>query len=167
MELNPPPIIDSCRVIEFSINDESVTFTDRINLFISTDEKGKWNRLGEMPYLAICKPYNAVCEYFLFLCNENWEPQGTIGRSSIEDAKTSAENGYSGISVKWKNAPYSEHEVEQYIREVYGVDPTTNWWETRCSFCDKLDHEVTNIFRAEKACICFECIENFYALTKE
>lgn len=64
----------------------------------------------------------------LFFCSEDWEPQGTIAVESVEAAKQRAEIGYAGISAKWVRASASNDEVDQYLREVYLVDPSTEWW---------------------------------------
>jgi hypothetical protein len=148
----PPPIIDSAKLLYFATNDSAVTFTGKITLYVGSE------LLGEVPLIAICKPYNEVCEVFIYFCNENWETLGCIGCASVEEAKQKVEVGYNGISKQWQEANFSQSQVNEYLSETYGVDPASKWWETRCSFCNKESAEVENMFSSENAIICNECI---------
>jgi hypothetical protein len=56
MNQNPPPIIDSAKLILFAVNDKDVEYTDRIDLHVGTVENGLI-RIGEMPNLAITKTF--------------------------------------------------------------------------------------------------------------
>ena len=85
----PPPVINSARTILSAVNDDSVTFTGRINLFVGNADN--LEKLGEMPLLAICENYCSPGEIFLFFCDNEWEPQGTVVLASVEEAKTKAE----------------------------------------------------------------------------
>ena len=135
-------------------------FTNRISLFIG-DENDMYP-LGEMPCLAICSNYNVPQDILLFFCNAEWEPQGVIAFTSIDEAKLRAERGYRGISKKWKESPYTDDEIADFLRDVYEVDPNSEWWKMICSFCGKDQSEVQQMLSTEKATICRQCVEDFY-----
>ena len=157
----PPPIIHSARLVAYADNDTEVRFTDRINLLVGSE--GSMERIGEVPHLAICTPYPNHEEFLLMFCDTEWEPKGVIAFSSIEEAKNKAERGYVGISRKWRASSYSDDEIMDFLRNEYEVDPSARWWEARCSFCGRTDHETGGMFASERASICNECIEDFYA----
>ena len=160
MAQNPPPVIDSAKLLAYASNDDEVEFTDRTNIFVGGEDG--LERLTEMANLAICSNYADPSEFFLFYCTPEWETKGVAALSSVEEAKLKAEIGYRGISKKWDASPYSEKEVYDYLRLEYEVDPNSKWWMMICSFCGKLDDEVEEMLKTEKATICRECIERFY-----
>ena len=123
----PPPLIDSAKLLFFAYNDIDVKFTDKIDLFVG--KIGDLTRLGEMPCIAICSNFVSPKNILLFFCNTDWSSEGAISFKTIDEAKNKAEKGYRGISAHWKKSPYSKGEIDDYIREVYGVDPETDWWE--------------------------------------
>lgn len=157
----PPPIIHSARTICYAFNDESVEFTDRINLYVGADAESM-ERVGEMPCLAICSNYCVPGDILLFFCNLEWEPKGTIPFESIEEAKSKAERGYKGITDKWINLEISDNELERYLAEEYGVDPNTEWWKTECFICGRESSEVETMIAGKKGYICEECIKTCY-----
>ncbi|MEX2498900.1 MAG: ClpX C4-type zinc finger protein [Wenzhouxiangellaceae bacterium] len=156
----PPPVIDSARTLWYALNDETVRFTDRISLFVG--DVGDLSKLDEMPHLAICENFCAPGEILLFFCNEDWQPQGTVALDSVKAAKQKAEVGYTGISAKWAQASSSDNEVDEYLRDVYDVDPSTEWWRLKCAFCGKDDSELDRLFGSPKAYICDGCIRSLY-----
>ncbi|MEJ2169215.1 MAG: ClpX C4-type zinc finger protein [Desulfobacterales bacterium] len=161
----PPPVIHSARTLFYAVNDDSVEFTGRINLFVGDNLE----KLGEMPLLAICENYCVPGDILLFFCNEDWEPQGTIGLDSVDAAKEKAEVGYKGINEKWVNAEASKEELNNYLRDVYEVDPDTEWWKVECAFCGKDDSEVNRMLGSanEKTYICDNCIRALYEIINE
>lgn len=161
----PPPVIHSAKLVAYAINDDDVEFTDKIGLYVGGVGE-ELVRLGEMPKIAICVPYHDPDEFLIFLSNEDWEPQGTLVGASLDDAKNHVEKGYKGISRKWKESPYSDSEVEEYLVDEYGVNPNTEWWVEACSFCGKKDDEVEHMIMRERASICGDCIEDFYGIIK-
>lgn len=154
----PPPVLDSARTLWYAVKDEDVIFIDRISLYIDGE------RLGEVPCLAICENYSKEKEIFLLFCDTEWNSKGVISFKTVEEAKAKAERGYQGISAKWIHAESSQEEVSSYLREVYEVDPTTEWWSLSCSFCGKEDVEV---IKGKKAQICHECIKLCYRIITE
>lgn len=140
MNTLPPPIIDSAKVIVFALNDSDVVYTDKIELHIGTEE-GEFQRLGEVQQLAISIPYNTPDKVLLMFCDASWQVLGVIAYTTIEEAKIKAERGYKGISDKWVASPYSEDQIEDFLRDEYEVDPKSEWWITICSFCGKRDSE--------------------------
>ncbi len=119
-------------------------------------------RLGEVPFLAICSNYAVPNDILLLFCNAEWESRGVIGFKSVEEAKITAERGYHGISQKWQESPYSNEDVENFLRDIYEVDPDAEWWKMTCSFCGKDDSEVGHMLAAERATICKDCAMEFY-----
>jgi hypothetical protein len=152
---SPPPILDSARTLWYAVKDEDVIFTDRIHLFVGEE------RLGEVSYLAICENYNEPNDILLLFCDSEWNCKGVIGCKSVEEAKIKAEKGYEGISSKWVHAEASKGELDNYLRKVYEVDPNTEWWSTRCSFCGQEDVKMVT---SEHAQICNECIKQFHQM---
>ena len=163
----PPPVIHSSKLIAFARNDENLVFTDKISLYVggSGDEL---ERLGEMQGVAICQPYNEHDQLLVFFCNDSWEPKGTIPCTSFDEAKKRIERGYIGICEKLEMSPYSQDEVDEFLRNEYEVDPNSNWWEMVCSFCNKHDHEEgISIISSNRASICKQCIIDLYHIVTE
>lgn len=146
----PPPVIDSAKVLMYAKNDNEVLYTDSINLFIGGSEELEWKRLGEVENLAICVPYNQSHEILLLFCNNNWETQGALPFTSIDEAKIKAERGYKGISNNWVISPYSEEEIKDFLRDDYEVDPNSEWWKSICSFCNKDDSKDSYFVKAHE-----------------
>jgi len=166
MNTKPPPIIDSTRVIFFAINDSTVEYTDRIDLHVG-NSNNEFVRLGEVPNLAISVNYNKPDEYLLMFCDENWLTKGVIPFTTIEEAKIKAERGYKGITRKWQKSPYTQNEVDDYLRDEYEVDPKSEWWTTICTFCGKKDLELGVVLKGKYASICKGCINKYYRLFNE
>ncbi len=158
---SPPPIIDSCKLLFYARNEDDVTFTDRISLFIggSGDEL---EPIGEVQNLAISKTYYEPHEFLLMFCEDDWSVKGVIPFTTIEETKTKAERGYNGISSKWKKNPYSEDEIDDYLRDEYEVDPKSEWWTMICSFCGRKDTEYSRLLEGKYAVICEDCVNKFY-----
>jgi hypothetical protein len=154
---SPPPVLHSARTIWYAVKDEDIVFTDRIDLYVDGE------RLGEVPCLAICENYSKRNEIILEFCDLEWNSKGVIAFQTVEEAKAKAERGYQGISAKWINAEASKEEVDRYLREVYEVDPDTEWWQTSCSFCGKEDVAVAG----KDARICEDCIKECYRIITE
>jgi hypothetical protein len=99
----PPPVLDSARVLEFAVLDESVRFTGKLHLSHGDV------RIGAVPGLAICRD-PGVDGLLLFHCDENWNvvaaqiwnnpDRPTI--ATVDEVKERAEKYYSGISSKWQ-----------------------------------------------------------------
>jgi hypothetical protein len=58
--------------------------------------------LGPAAGLLICRSGDA---FFLYACNERWEPETDTWHETVEDAKEQAEFEYQGIRLKWQNTP--------------------------------------------------------------
>jgi hypothetical protein len=151
----PPPIIDSAKLLAYAVVDSNVEFTDRISLFVDGA------KLGKVPKLAITANYVIPGDILLEFCDSEWNTLGVTAHKSIDEAKAQAERGYRGISSKWFPSPYSETQVSEYIRESYGLDPTTEWWKTICSFCGEDTLEV-RAFASQHAVICEKCLVAFH-----
>ena len=156
----PPPVIDSARLVLYAHNDPDVLFTDRIELHVGGS--GGFQRLGEMPELAICSNYTHPQDVLLMFCDNEWDCRGVIAVTSVEEAKLQAERGYKGITAKWKEAPYSDQQVADFLRDEWQVDPNSEWWKLQCSFCRKQEHEVETLLMTERASICKGCVSKYH-----
>ncbi len=166
--LNEPlPVIHSARVLCYAVNDDSVHYTDRIELHAGVDSKFK--RVGEMPLLVISRNYVKPQDILLFFCNSEWEPQGTIAFDSVDEAKQKAERGYEGISHKWIDSAYSENQINEYLREEYEVDPNTELWKTECFFCG-LDNDTETgkiMLLGKNGYLCGDCVKSCYEVVSD
>ncbi len=153
----PPPIIDSAKLLAYAVVDADVEYTDRIHLLVGGTKLGKVSRL------AITENYVVPGDILLEFCDDDWSCKGVIGHKSIDDAKAQAERGYRGITVKWKPSPYSDEQVAEYLRDSYGVDPTTEWWKDFCSFCgEDIDLTERRAVASRNAVICEKCVVAFH-----
>ncbi len=157
----PPPIIDSCKLLYFAENDDEVKFTGRISLFVGDVNEGL-EPIGEKPRLVITHTYCEPREYLLMFCDIHWSVKGVISFTTIDEAKIKAERVYNKITQKWKESPYSNEEINNFLRDEYEVDPHSDWWECICSFCAKKDSELEEVLVGEYASICKSCVINFY-----
>ena len=155
----PPPIIDSARTLCYAVNDKDVLFTNLIHLIVGEE------RLGEVPHLAICQNYCSPSDILLLFCDANWDSKGVIAFDSVDAAKAKAESGYQGISRKWVDVETSKEEINRFLRDIYQVDPETEWWRVCCSFCGKEDTETSGMIASNNAKICYECVKEFYTYT--
>lgn len=57
--------------------------------------------LGPLRCLAICR-YGEDADYYLFYCNEDWEPYTDTWHQTLDDAKAEAEFEYEGITSRWQ-----------------------------------------------------------------
>ncbi|QMU60622.1 MAG: hypothetical protein GKR92_02485 [Gammaproteobacteria bacterium] len=163
----PPPVIHSARMLSYAVNDDSVNYTDRIELHVGVDSKFK--RVEEVPLLAICRNYVKPQDILLFFCNSEWEPQGTIAFDSVDEAKQKAERGYEGISHNWIDSPHSDNQVNDFLREEYEVDPNTEWWKTECFFCgiDNDSETGTVMLLGKNGYLCGDCVKSCYEVVSE
>lgn len=150
----------------YAHNDSDVIFTDRISLYVGGSGEGL-EPIGEVPNLAIAQPYYEEGIYFLMFCNIDWTVKGIIDFTSIEEAKIKAERGYTGITAKWTDSPYTDDDIKEYLREEYEVDPNSEWWTSYCSFCNRDIRLVSQMVEGKKAQICDLCIIKFYEMLKE
>jgi hypothetical protein len=151
----PPPVLDSARLIAFANVPEHVPFTGRIHLNVG----GEW--LGRVENLAICRNYCKPDDLLLLFCDADWQSQGCIPFTTVEEAKLKAERGYTGVSELWQESPYDDVAVDSFLRDEYGVDPKAEWWSYRCSFC-QAEVEGQGITKGW-ATICASCVETFHA----
>ncbi len=166
MSVIPPPIIDSARVIYFAENDSDIEYTDRIELHVGSAEN-EFERIGELPNLAISKTYNELNEILLMFCDEDWGTKGVIAFTTVEEAKIKAERGYKGITEKWQESTCTENEIDDFLRDEYDVDPKSEWWTSICYFCGKNDYELESVLKGKYASICKNCVINFHQLFNE
>jgi hypothetical protein len=150
----PPPIIDSARVLAYAHVEAGVEYTERIHLIVGGE------RLGRVPCLAICRNYSIPDHILLLFCDSDWNSLGCIAFKSVEEAKIRAERGYAGVTTKWQDSPHNDAATADFLRDVYEVDPSSEWWRHRCSFCQK---EVEGQCIAKGwATICVACVDAFH-----
>jgi hypothetical protein len=152
----PPPVLDTARLLAYAYVSDGIEFTDRIYLVVDGE------KLGRVPCLAITLNYCVPGDILLCFCDNEWNVLGVSAHASIAEAKAYAERGYKGASGKWVDDPYTDEQVAGYLRVEYGVDPTTEWWKTLCSFCGKDVLELRAV-ASRNAVICEECIVAFHA----
>ena len=157
----PPPVIDSAKLVAFAENDDDVTYTGKLSLHVGGPSN--WQTVDELPGLVIVNSYNMPQDFLLGFCDESWSISGVIQFDSIEAAKARAEHYYSGVGSKWCSSPYSDEQVREYLKTEYGVDPDSEWWVVRCSFCGKEDTDTAGVIASESATICYGCIGDFYS----
>lgn len=150
----PPPIIDSAKLLEYAYVEPDVQYTDRICLFVAG------GKLGAVPCLAICRNYHQPDDVLLFFCDADWNTEGCIPFKTTEEAKLKAERGYTGITSNWQPSPHDDAAIADFLREVYEVDPSSEWWMRRCSFCQKEVEE--KCISIAGATICVACVDKFH-----
>ena len=154
--MTPPPVLDSARVLEYAILDQSVLFTNKLHLYAGSE------RVGAVPHLAICQDLHTD-DLMLFHCDKEWDViavQAWNGPAaepvaSVEDIKGRAEHYYTGLLAKWVAHPASRDEALAYHEQQIGKD--------RCSFCNRSLHDAKFIVEGNNdARICDICIERFH-----
>ena len=99
----PPELLDSAKVLEYAVVDDSVTFTGKLHLFHDGE------RVGPVPCLAICRDPN-FDELLLLHCDSSWNvlagqiwnSPGASPVTTVDEVKRRAEIYYSGIGRKWQ-----------------------------------------------------------------
>ena len=150
----PPPIIDSTRVLLYATVSADMEYTERIHLIVGGE------RLGRVPNLAICQNYYVPGDVLLLFCDSEWNSLGCIAFTTVEEAKLKAERGYPAIAGQWVSTPHDQCAIDNFLRDVYEVDPKSEWWRHICSFCQK-DVEGTTVSKGS-ATICKACVDSFH-----
>lgn len=151
----PPPIIDSARVLFYATVSDDMEYTERIHLYVGGE------RLGRVPNLAICRNYYIPEDVLLLFCDADWNSQGVIAFTTVEEAKLKAERGYPAIAGRWLPTPHDQSAVDEFLRNEYEVDPKSEWWRHRCSFCRE---DVTKqMISSGSATICSACVDSFHS----
>lgn len=145
-QFEPPPVLNSVRVVEFAILDEDVEFTGDTSLFFDGQ------RVGEVPRLALCRPLQGE-EVLLFHCDEMWTVLGMSGHASIQAAKDRAERIYVGLSRCWVKSGVTEEQAIAFLEEI--------WKDIKCSFCGRRPDQVQRMIESDSARICDICIREF------
>ena len=147
MKNQPPPMLDSAKVLKYALVASSVQFTGRLCLYVN----GKL--LGKVPNLAICQNYKAK-DYLLFFCNAKWKVLGVAGYKTIKETKEKAERAYKGITKKWITIA-RPNVFKDWPGDLGPV----------CSFCGKTIFEgLQQIYGRDNAFICNECIKRYHDL---
>jgi len=118
----PPPVIDSALVLDFAHVSEEITFCGEMHLHAF----GKW--VVRVANLAICRNYGEPQDILLLFCDSDWNSEGCIPCSDMNEAKSVAEKDYPGLGPHWVSSPHNEAAIHDFLRSNYGVDPATEWW---------------------------------------
>jgi hypothetical protein len=129
-------------------------YTERIHLIVGGE------RLGRVPNLAVCQNYYVPGDVLLLFCDHEWNSQGCIAFTTVEEAKLKAERGYPAIADRWQPTPHDQAAIDDFLRNVYEVDPRSEWWRQICSFCQK-DVEGMAVSKSS-ATICLACVDSFH-----
>lgn len=149
---NPPPVLQSARVLEYALLDESVRYSGHSFLFVDGKE------LGPVPCLAICQALGHA-GVLLFHCSRDWSILGAAEYASPTEARNRAERIYPGLSTHWIETHVNEQETARYLEEVVG--------DQRCSFCGKRPDEIERLISKNDARICDSCIMEFHEMLRE
>ena len=102
----PPLMLDGARVLEYAELDRTVAPTGRISVSVG----GAPVDLNSVAGVAIAE--NLVDGgVFLLHCNDRWETLAAGHYPDPDAARRSAEEAYSGLSMRWK--PYHELSAEE------------------------------------------------------
>jgi hypothetical protein len=143
----PPPVLDCTCVIAYAHVDPSIPYLAKTALYVGG------NLLGRVPALAICQNLAAPLDTLLLHCSEQWNVLGVSGAESVESAVLSAEINYPGLRAQWVYLNSTTEAALAYYDANFGG---------RCSFCGKRAFEVSGLVQGENACICRECVEDFF-----
>lgn len=116
----PPLMLDGARVLEYAELDRTIAPTGRISISVG----GAPVDLNSVAGIAIAE--NLVeGGVFLLHCNERWETLAAGHYADHDAARRSAEEAYSGLSMRWKPyhdlSPEESAEVEttrKFLREL-------------------------------------------------
>lgn len=150
--LRPPPTLACRRVLEFAVLGESASYSGHSNLFRGDSE------VGPVPCLAICQDAKGTGVLVLH-CDRDWTILGIEARVSLQDAKSSAEETYAGVSSLWVDAHVTEEEAAKHVDEILGGQ--------RCSLCKRtpLDFQGNHRFiQKNDAWVCEYCVKTCYEL---
>jgi hypothetical protein len=146
--LEPPPVLDAARVLEYAVLDDSVRYSGHSSLFVDGKE------LGPVPRLAICQE-SANTKVLLLHCDDGWKTLGVAEYASTAEAKTGAERIYPGVSKRWIERKVTEEEAAVYLDQEFE--------EEKCSFCGRSAFDVERMVVQGGARICNFCIKEFHA----
>ena len=140
----PPPAIDCARVLSYVAVDVGVQFSGRTLLFVDGKE------LGPAPRLAICEDVKTG-GILMFHCTRDWEALGCSAHTTLDEAKSRAEQIFHGVSSQWRDAEVSIETARAYLDELFEGE--------KCDRCGKRPYEVNSLTRKGSESICDGCSE--------
>jgi len=72
---------------------------------------------------------------------------------SLAEAKTRAERSYDGLASRWIDPKITPEQALKFRDET--------WANQRCSFCDRIPPEVSQMIERNKVRICDVCVAEF------
>lgn len=147
LEVTPPPVISSARVLEFAPIDRDVALSGK------TVELAGGRGQGTAPRLAIAADL-ATGGIRLIHCDDDWNSLAFSEHRSVGEAKRAAEDIYIGVGGKWRVTMFSDADVKAFLnKEDEGLT---------CSFCGRHPHEYEKLVTGrDGAAICDRCIRSF------
>ena len=147
-EFSPPPVIDSARVIAYTIVDDSVDYRNRGLVYVDGEP------LQRVPRLAICESLQNESELLLFYCDEAWDVLAIAGGDTVPEIQRRVEQEYRGIGRNWKGTESTlEAALEYYDSLNRGLI---------CAFCGKRPNQVECMIKGAHASICRDCAREMY-----
>ena len=140
----PPPVLLSCRVLEFAVLPKSTTFAgaDLVNWL---EEKPP----GAVPCLAVVEDLRDG-QVILVICDRAWSIRAFSPHESVGRAKRRAERIYPGSRSHWKHRHVTVATAKEHL--------ASSWKGYECSFCGKTPDELEGGFvQGNNARICSPC----------
>ena len=151
-------MLGECRVLEYAVLDESVTYSGHSSIFLGNASEG-FKELGPVPCLAIGQELKSG-DIMLLHCDREWDVLARGGNDeSPAKARDRAERIYHGVASRWIGMNVSESDARKYNDE--------SWADSRCSFCGKLPPDLEMLVEREDARICDACVARFHELMQE
>ena len=145
MEIAPPPVLSSSRVMAYVIVPDDIPFTGRTSIFIDGV------LLGRVPRLAICISLRDDSDALLLYCDVDWNELGVTGQGSVENLKSYAEKNYPGHSDHCVDINTSVEDAHRYYDEAFAP--------ARCTFCGRRMYEVETMLQGETTWECNFCVD--------
>lgn len=116
----PPLMLDGARILEYAEIDRTVAPAGRISVSVG----GAPVDMNSVAGVAIAEDLVEGGVYLLH-CNERWETLAAGHYAGLDAARTSADEAYAGLTMRWKQyhelSPEESAEVEatrKFLREL-------------------------------------------------
>lgn len=148
--VNPPVLLEGCRVEQFAVRDRAFRFRGHGLLFRDNKEVGPVRRL------ALGRARDGAV--MLFHCDTRWNVVGAMSYAGLRLAKQRAERFYPGISTAWVRTGYTQSQATRLLRRT-GANQ-------KCSICAKPWFKVEQMVTIEKRRIvlCDRCIRDLFGM---
>jgi hypothetical protein len=128
--VEPPVMLEGCRIEQFAVRDRSMKFTGQGLLFRGHKE------VGPVPRLALGRDRSD--EVMVLHCDVHWNVVGACGGyPNLRAAKERAERFYRGISKAWIRTGYTKTQANRHLNRI-GANK-------KCSLCLRRSYDVEAI----------------------